>query len=138
MSQRYQLREWSLIKGTGGGATKWEGGSEVLALQKQRAGRKKVLAMLKGVGAQKMFGIVFPWELEVLAILKGEWKLFAPFKRWGVGGGGVRIFTLFARGGGAKGLGPVISPLSVICDQSLSIPLRLAKPRPQMDWLWGG
>ena len=51
-----RLRDWSLITGRGGGATKQEGGAcEVLALRKGGAG--KVLAMLKG--ETKRFGVVF-------------------------------------------------------------------------------
>ena len=44
----HELREWSLITGKGGGATKrkGEGASEVLPIQK--GGAEKVLAMMKG------------------------------------------------------------------------------------------
>ena len=43
-----------------GGATKGEGGArEVLPLQK--GGVEKVLAMLKGGGGTKSFGVVFTW-----------------------------------------------------------------------------
>ena len=50
----FALRDWSLITGRGGGATKREGGArEVLPLRK--GGAQKVLAMLKG-GAQKVLG----------------------------------------------------------------------------------
>ena len=48
------LRDWSLITGRGGGATKREGGArEVLPLQK--GGAEKVLAILKG-GHKKFWG----------------------------------------------------------------------------------
>ena len=51
-----QPRDWSLITGRGGGATKHKtggGAHEVLPLQK--GGTEKVLAMLKG-GAQNVLG----------------------------------------------------------------------------------
>ena len=32
--------------------------------------------VLKGEGGTKRFGVVFPWKLEVLAILKGGHKIF--------------------------------------------------------------
>ena len=52
---QYPFRDWSLIMGRGG-ATKGEGrgAREVLPLQK--GGVEKVLAMLKGGGAQKVLG----------------------------------------------------------------------------------
>ena len=51
----FTLRDWSLITGRGGGATKREGGArEVLPLRK--GGAEKVLAMLKGGGHKKFWG----------------------------------------------------------------------------------
>ena len=54
--------------------------------------------MLKiGGGGTKCFGVVLTWELEVLAILKGDTKGIHPLKQ--VGGGTTR-FTVLK--GGAK------------------------------------
>ena len=64
------VRDWSLITGRGEGYKTGGGACEVLPLRKGGAG--KVLAMLKvGGGVTQCFGVVFTWELEVLAILKG-------------------------------------------------------------------
>ena len=56
------FRDWSLITGRGGGATKREGGGgacEVIPLQKG-GGADKVLAMLKGGGGMTTsFRVVF-------------------------------------------------------------------------------
>ena len=49
------LRDWSLITGRGGGATKREGGGACEVLPLQKWGRKKVLALLKG-GLKKFWG----------------------------------------------------------------------------------
>ena len=58
-----------------------EGESQVLPYKR---GTEKVLAMLKGGGPTKRFGLVLKQELEVLAMLKvrGLTKL-PPFKRGG-------------------------------------------------------
>ena len=51
-----KVRDWSLIIGRGGGATKQEGGGHVKFYPYEKGGgRKKVLAMLKG-GAQQVLG----------------------------------------------------------------------------------
>ena len=54
-----RLRDWSNIKGRGGGASKLEGGAcEVLPLRKGGVA-EKVEAMLKR--GHKTFGVVFMW-----------------------------------------------------------------------------
>ena len=61
-------------------------------------GAGKVLAMLKGGGeGTKRFSVVLTRVLDVLTILEGWHKRFAPFKR----GEGVQSFTL-SWGGGSK------------------------------------
>ena len=69
-------KEWSLIRGWGGGggATELEAGvgvgaSEVLPYEK-RAGGRKSFSNVKGGGGGGL-GVDFTQELEVLAILKG-------------------------------------------------------------------
>ena len=57
------------------------GASKVLLLQKER-GAEYVLAKLKRGGPQQ----VLTPEHEVLAILKGEHKMFPPIKKKGGGG----------------------------------------------------
>ena len=51
------IRDWSLITGRGGGATKREGGGHVKFYPYEKGGgAEKVLAMLKEGGAQKVLG----------------------------------------------------------------------------------
>ena len=57
----------------------------------KRGGAEKVLAMLKGGGGTKRFGVVFMQELKVLAILKGGGRKKCPLF---TGGGGGKCFTL--------------------------------------------
>ena len=52
--------------------------------EKKGGGAENCLAILKGWGATKSFGVVFMWQLEVLA----KWK-----------GGGRTKFPIFKRGG---------------------------------------
>ena len=51
------VRDWSLITGMGSYKTGGGGAREVLPLRK--GGTEKVLAMLKGGGGTKSFGVVF-------------------------------------------------------------------------------
>ena len=54
--QSYTIRDWSLITGRGGGATKREGGHmKFYPYEKGGGGADKVLAMLKG-GHKKFWG----------------------------------------------------------------------------------
>ena len=65
----------------------------------EKKGVGGAVAMLKG-GGTKSVGVVFMWQLKVLAILKGGPKGFHSLKGWGC----VKSFTL-SWGGGAKGGG---------------------------------
>ena len=91
-------------------------------------GSETVLAMHAegGLGNTTRFGVVLPWELEVLAILNGGRILTFPLFK--VCGGGVREKVYPCREGGQKVMGPRFSyfvapapPLPVINDQSLTL-----------------
>ena len=54
------LRDWSLIKGRGGGLQNGRGGGHVTFYPyKKGGGAEKVLAMLKGGGGAKSLGVLF-------------------------------------------------------------------------------
>ena len=77
------IRDWSLITGKGGGVQNGRGGGscEVLPLEKGGGGGKGFSYDERG-GGTTSFGVVFTWELEVLAIVMGEGdKMFLLFKR---------------------------------------------------------
>ena len=69
-------------------------------------GAEKVLAILRGGGGAKSFGVFFTLWLEVLAILKGGHKMFYHVLKGGgrkkslEGGGGAQKVS--RRGGGTK------------------------------------
>ena len=58
---RGAFRDWSLITGRGGDATKREGGGHVkfYPYEKGGGGAEKVLAMLKGGGHKKFWGSLY-------------------------------------------------------------------------------
>ena len=80
------FRDWSLI--TGSGATKREGGMRSFTSTKRGGGAKQVLAMLNA-GGSTSFGVVFTWELEVLARVKWGHEKCPLFKK-----GAKKSFTL--------------------------------------------
>ena len=53
------IRDWSLITGMGGGLQNGRGGVQVKFYPYEKRGAEKVLAMLKGGGAQQVLGVVF-------------------------------------------------------------------------------
>ena len=52
----YDLRDWSLIMGTGGYKMAEGGGAREVLPVRKGGGAEKVLAMLKGGGAQNVLG----------------------------------------------------------------------------------
>ena len=57
---RFSFRDWSLITGREGGATKWEGGRHVKFYPYEKGGGAKSFSHAEG-GGTTSFGVVFTW-----------------------------------------------------------------------------
>ena len=64
------LRDWSLITGRGGGATKWQGGGAREVLPLRKGGGKKSLRHSEG-GAQKVLGLFLRGSLKFKPYCRG-------------------------------------------------------------------
>ena len=81
------VRDWSLITGRGGGYK--TGGGHVKFYAYEKGGVEKVLAMVKGGGAQKIWGSFYAVASSFSYIVGGGAKSFHVLKV-----GGVKSFTL--------------------------------------------
>ena len=101
-------RSW--VMGGGGGATKPEGGgggtgSFTPMKRWWWGGGGGVFSHAEGE-VTNSFGLVLTWELDVLAILKGDAKSYYPLK----GGGHDKFYPVLRVGGCAKCFRPAIIP----------------------------